>query len=176
MEPQGVPGWGAESRFCPPDCRGWGWKVPRAGGHILLPHRPGAGWEHEEQRDPPGLNPRVQLFSCIFQVLLQHTEQPEKVRDKGLWGVNAEGMETGAPHTPQQPGMLPPLPPSSATASAAIIQLQPRSAVQLWSCLEHPGAPWSTLEQARDSLPSALPNLGTVPTPKSSLRPQTPLR
>lgn len=110
--------------FAPPNCRGWGWRLSMTGNHIPAPtqasnrvgKRP-TSWEHEEQREVPGPNPRAGRQSLAFFVhfpgVLQHTEQPKKVRAAGLWGVNTKGMDTGAPHTlPQQPRMLPPLPPA----------------------------------------------------------------
>lgn len=110
-----------------------------------------------------GQGDRVWLFHCIFQVLLQHAEQPGKVRDEGLWDVSTEGVGTGAPQSPQQPGMPPALPLSSARAWSCHHSAPVTSPGQLCSCLEHPGASQSIPEQGRDSLPSAPPNRARCP-------------
>lgn len=143
---------------------------PGQGITSLLPHRPVGKrpcWEHEKQRDPPGLVPRPgrQSSASFLHFPGAFTaHRAARNRDEGLWGVNTEGMGTGAPH----------IAPAARDALTSVPQLCHSFELSSLSS-SHPllcGAAWSILEQGRDSLPSAPPNLGTVPTLKSGLWPQ----
>lgn len=103
---------GLRAGFAPQIAGAGGGRCPGQGITSLLPHRvgkrhqpatrgaQGPSWPEPEGRET------VWLFSCIFQMFLQHTEQPEKVRDERLRGVNTEGW-----------GLVLPTPPSSLGCS-----------------------------------------------------------